>query len=90
MGYRALLDGHVESIARGVNDENGTPDRQGLQDVNPVFTWVRLAQRIPVRVRIDRVPPGITLAAGMTASIAVGSPAMQAHGLLSTWLEDHL
>ena len=90
MGYRALLDGHVESIARGVNDENGTPDRQGLQDVNPVFTWVRLAQRIPVRVRIDRVPLFFTLAAVMTSLIAVGSPAMQAHGLLSTWLEAHL
>ena len=90
MGYRTPLGGHVESITRGINDENGSPDRQGLQDVNPVFTWVRLAQRIPVRIQIDRIPPGITLAAGMTASVAVGNPAMHAHGLLTTWLEDHL
>ena len=90
MAYRALLRGHVESITRGINDQNGSPDRQGLQDVDPVFTWVRLAQRIPVRIQIDRVPPGITLAAGMTASVAIGNPAMHAHGLLTTWLEDHL
>ena len=90
MGFRPLLNGRVESITRGINDQNGSPDRQGLQDVNPVFTWVRLAQRIPVRIRIDRIPPGVTLAAGMTASVAVGTPAMDAHGLLTTWLEDHL
>ncbi len=90
MGYRALLHGHVESITRGINDQNGSPDRQGLQDVDPVFTWVRLAQRIPVRIRIDHTPPGITLAAGMTASVAIGNRTMDAHGLLTTWLEDHL
>ncbi len=89
MGYRPLLDGHVESIARGINDQNGTPDRQGLQDVSPVFTWVRLAQRIPVRIHIDGVPTGIVLAAGMTCSVDVG-PARGQDGWLSTWLQDHL
>ena len=89
MGYRALLSGHVESIARGINDQNGTPDRQGLQDVNPVFTWVRLAQRIPVRIHIDGVPPGIVLAAGMTCSVDVGAEARR-QGRLTTWLQDHL
>ena len=90
MGYPALLAGHVESIARGINDQNGMGDREGLQDVNPVFTWVRLAQRIPVRVHIDAVPPGIVLAAGMTASVAVGEEARHPKGVLTQWLEDHL
>ena len=90
MGYRPLLDGHVDSIARGVNDQNQSADAQGLQDVNPIFTWVRLAQRIPVRVHIDRVPPGIVLAAGMTASVSVGAPTPQSRGTLVAWLEDHL
>ncbi len=89
MGYRPLLGGHVESIARGINDQNSSPDRQGLQDVNPVFTWVRLAQRIPVRVHIDRVPAGIVLAAGMTCSVDVG-PEAGRDGRLTTWLQDHL
>ncbi|MBB2158556.1 HlyD family secretion protein, partial [Gluconacetobacter diazotrophicus] len=56
MGYKQIIPGHVVSIARGINDQNGTPDRLGLQDVNPIFTWVRLAQRIPVRVHLDHVP----------------------------------
>jgi multidrug resistance efflux pump len=89
MGYTPLLGGHVESIARGINDQNGAPDREGLQDVNPVFTWVRLAQRIPVRIHIDSVPPGIVLAAGMTCSVAVG-PEATGHGRLSAWLQDRL
>jgi multidrug resistance efflux pump len=93
MGYRPVLTGHVESIARGINDQNGLSDRLGLQDVNPVFTWVRLAQRIPVHVAIDRVPDGIVLAAGMTCSVAVGAEAADdhhPHGRLLTWLEDNL
>jgi multidrug resistance efflux pump len=90
MGYKPILDGHVDSIARGVNDQNQSADSQGLQDVNPIFTWVRLAQRIPVRVHIDRVPPGIVLAAGMTASVSVGAPAPQSQGTLVAWLQDHL
>jgi multidrug resistance efflux pump len=89
MGYAPLLSGHVESIARGINDQNGNPDRLGLQDVNPVFTWVRLAQRIPVRIQIDSIPSGIVLAAGMTCSVAVGAEAHDRQRL-PTWLQDHL
>ena len=80
MGYDAPLPGHVESIGRGIADPNDSPDGRGLPSVDPVFTWVRLAQRIPVRVRIDRVPPGVTLAAGMTCSVAIGDSI--AHGRL--------
>ncbi len=89
MGYAPILRGHVDSIAGGINDQNGTPDREGLQDVNPVFTWVRLAQRIPVRIGIDHVPPGVVLAAGMTCSVAVGAEAHDQERLPS-WLQDHL
>ncbi|MEJ0047885.1 MAG: hypothetical protein WDN04_18505 [Rhodospirillales bacterium] len=50
---------------------NAQPDRAGLAMVNPIFTWVRLAQRIPVRIAIDRVPNGVRLVAGMTATVQV-------------------
>ena len=85
MGYRDPIQGHVESIARGINTPNTDPGAQGLASVSPVFTWVRLAQRIPVRIHIDKVPDTIHLAAGMTASVTVGagvSPTSP-HGLLS-------
>ncbi len=85
MGYRQPLHGHVESIARGISTPNTDPGSLGLATVNPVFTWVRLAQRIPVRVHIDSVPDGIHLAAGMTATVTVGPDAAAGspHGLIS-------
>ncbi len=69
MGYDKPVIGHVESISRGVADQNGAADGKGLANVNPVFSWVQLAQRIPVRIHIDRVPEGVDLAAGMTCTI---------------------
>jgi hypothetical protein len=48
-----------------------SPNGQGLANVNPIFTWVRLAQRIPVRVHIDQVPEGVDLSAGMTATVQI-------------------
>jgi multidrug resistance efflux pump len=63
MGYR--------QIVRGINVANAQPNGQGLANVNPIFTWVRLAQRIQVRVHIDDVPDGVVLAAGMTATVQV-------------------
>jgi multidrug resistance efflux pump len=83
MGFEPVVHGHVESIGRGIADSNESPDPRGLPSVNPVFTWVRLAQRIPVRIRIDAVPDGVTLAAGMTCSVSVG-PAL-AQGRLLSW-----
>src|SRR5215467_12076969 len=71
MGYRQIVRGHVDSIARGINVANAQPNGQGLATVNPIFTWVRLAQRIPVRVHIDQVPDGVVLAAGMTATVQI-------------------
>jgi multidrug resistance efflux pump len=71
MGYTQIVRGHVDSIARAINVANAQPNNQGVATVNPIFTWVRLAQRIPVRVHIDEVPPGVVLAAGMTATVEI-------------------
>jgi RND family efflux transporter MFP subunit len=71
MGYSQIVRGHVGSIARGINVPNAQANQQGLATVNPIFTWVRLAQRIPVRIHIDEVPEGVVLAAGMTATVQI-------------------
>jgi RND family efflux transporter MFP subunit len=71
MGYRALLQGHVGGIARGITVANADRGQGGLATVNPIFTWVRLAQRVPVRIEIDRVPEGVRLVAGQTASVQI-------------------
>jgi multidrug resistance efflux pump len=70
--------GHISGFARGITDRDNPTGSDLLADVNPTFTWVRLAQRVPVRIAIDEatVPANVILAAGMTASIelARGSP----------------
>jgi RND family efflux transporter MFP subunit len=71
MGYNPIVEGHVESISRGIADANAETTSLGLESVDPIFTWVRLAQRIPVRVHIDNVPEGINIAAGMTCTVVV-------------------
>ena len=65
------MKGRVESISRGITDRNATPDSQLLAEVEPTFNWVRLAQRIPVRISLDQVPEGLALSAGMTASVQI-------------------
>jgi multidrug resistance efflux pump len=77
MGYSQIVRGHVESIARAINVANAQPNGQGVATVNPIFTWVRLAQRIPVRIQIDKVPPGVVLVAGMTATVQIDARAGQ-------------
>lgn len=77
MGYARpdqILRGRVDSVSRGITVTNAAPDQEGLADVNPVFTWVRLAQRIPVRVHIDEVPAGVRLVVGQTATVEVDLP----------------
>lgn len=71
MGHGETLRGHVDSIARAISVSNAQPNNQGVATVNPIFTWVRLAQRIPVRIHIDEVPPDIVLSAGMTATVEI-------------------
>lgn len=66
------LRGHVDSIARGIYDRDNPQSRELTADVNPTFNWVRLAQRVPVRIQLDEVPPGLQLAAGMTCTLVVG------------------
>jgi len=71
IGYSQVIGGHVDSIARAISVSNAQPNNQGVATVNPIFTWVRLAQRIPVRIHIDEVPEGVVLAAGMTATVQI-------------------
>jgi RND family efflux transporter MFP subunit len=71
MGYRQIVRGEVSGVARGITVSNAQPDQQGLATVNPIFTWVRLAQRVPVRIRINQVPDGVRLVAGVTATVQV-------------------
>lgn len=73
MGGDQGIRGEVESISRGITDRNASPDGQLLADVEPTFSWVRLAQRIPVRIRLDDIPEGLVLSAGMTASVRVAA-----------------
>ncbi len=67
------LHGTVESVARGITDAADPTGTDLLANVNPTFNWVRLAQRVPVRVRIDtdHMPAGTVLVAGMTATLIV-------------------
>jgi RND family efflux transporter MFP subunit len=74
MGYEQILRGHVDSISRAISVANAQPNAQGVATVNPIFTWVRLAQRVPVRIRIDDVPEGVTLVAGMTVTVQINIP----------------
>jgi len=71
MGYREVVLGRVASITRAIDVPNAQPNGEGLAQVNPIFTWVRLAQRIPVRIAIDQVPKTVVLAAGMTATVEI-------------------
>jgi multidrug resistance efflux pump len=71
MGYSQIVEGEVSSLARAINVSNAQPDQQGLATVNPIFTWVRLAQRMPVRIRINSTPDEVRLVAGMTATVEV-------------------
>jgi len=71
MGFDGPISGHVESLGRGIDNSNDAPGHLGLPNVAATFSWVRLAQRIPVRIHIDRVPSGVELAAGMTATVEI-------------------
>ncbi|WP_299831933.1 HlyD family secretion protein [Pseudomonas sp.] len=66
-----LLKGHVESIARAIYDRDNPQSRELIADVNPTFNWVRLAQRVPVRIHLDSVPDAVVLAAGSTCTVIV-------------------
>jgi RND family efflux transporter MFP subunit len=71
MGEPAVLSGHIVSIAPGIEDRDRTVGANLLPSINPTFSWVRLAQRVPVRVALDAPPPDILLIAGRTATVEV-------------------
>jgi multidrug resistance efflux pump len=65
------LKGKVESIAWGISHKDGNPGENLLPRVNPVFQWIRLAQRIPVRIELTDVPENVKLRYGLTASVLI-------------------
>ncbi|MFM0116731.1 efflux RND transporter periplasmic adaptor subunit [Paraburkholderia nemoris] len=71
MGEPNVLRGHVQSIVAGIEDRDRTQGSNLLPNVNPAFSWVRLAQRIPVRVALDEVPADFRMIAGRTATVSV-------------------
>lgn len=80
MGTRQPIGGRVESFAEGIADRDRSTGANMLPNVNPTFNWVRLAQRIPVRIALDPVPASVRLVAGQTATVKVlpGAPAAPA------------
>ena len=72
LGETVPLHGHVESIAGAIEDREREASGAMLANINPTFSWVRLAQRIPVRVVLDAVPPGVSVLPGRTATVWVG------------------
>ena len=71
IGDDARLRGHVESIVAGIEDRDRTSGQNLLPNVNPAFSWVRLAQRIPVRIVFDEVPEDFRMIAGRTATVSI-------------------
>lgn len=87
MGFSQLIDGHVASVGRGIADGNELRSDSGLPQVSPTFSWIRLAQRVPVRIELDKVPEGVELAAGMTASVEVTEADAKPRWRLTHWLQ---
>ena len=65
------LEGHVDSLGWGIAQQDGSTGFELLPNVSPTFEWIRLAQRVPVRVHLTDVPDGIQLRVGTTASVLV-------------------
>ncbi|MBY5850795.1 efflux RND transporter periplasmic adaptor subunit [Rhizobium ruizarguesonis] len=74
MGQSQRLQGHIDSIATGIEDRERTAGTGLLANINPTFSWVRLAQRVPVRINLDNVPGNVHLIAGLTATVEVREP----------------
>ena len=78
MGVPGVLRGHVQSVAAGVADRERSASADMLTNVNPTFSWVRLAQRVPVRVAIETPPEGFAAMVGRTAKVTVMNSSMGA------------
>lgn len=79
------LTGRVDSLARGIYDRDNPESRELTADVNPTFSWVRLARRVPVRIHLDALPEGLELAAGMTCTVIVSPPSGAARAVPLRW-----
>jgi multidrug resistance efflux pump len=79
MGDDRRLHGHVQSIAAAIEDRDRAQSSNLLPNVNPAFSWVRLAQRIPVRVKLDEIPPDFRLIAGRTATVSIDEKPARKH-----------
>jgi multidrug resistance efflux pump len=71
LGGTPAITGHVQSIAAGIADTERAESPNLLANINPTFTWVRLAQRVPVRIQLDQVPASVRLIAGLTATVEI-------------------
>jgi multidrug resistance efflux pump len=71
IGDARWLHGHVTSISGAINDSDTVTGSNLLPSISPSFSWVRLAQRVPVWIHIDTLPPGLLLLPGRTATVSV-------------------
>jgi multidrug resistance efflux pump len=81
MNGSPALQGTVLGIARGITDQDNKDGPELLSSINPTFTWVRLAQRIPVGIHLTHVPPGVLISAGMTCTVVMKEGAAPEIGL---------
>ena len=86
MGDAGVITGPVESFAGGIEDRERTAGANLLANVNPTFSWVRLAQRIPVRIKLEQVPDRTRLVSGRTATVSIDAPGeTRTFDLLGLW-----
>ncbi len=72
MAYPDLpLEGRVESLGWGIAPSDGNTGVKLLPSIKPVFQWIRLAQRVPVRIKLENIPAGVELRFGLTASVMI-------------------
>ncbi len=65
------IEGHVDSLGWGISQQDGSTGFELLPTISPTFEWIRLAQRVPVRIQLDSVPEGVALRVGTTGSVLV-------------------
>jgi multidrug resistance efflux pump len=69
------LEARVQSVGWGIAQSDGAPSTDLLPSVSPTFEWIRLAQRIPVRIELIDVPENVQLRVGSTCSVLVATGA---------------
>jgi multidrug resistance efflux pump len=77
MGQLGDIEGHVESVSTGIADRERTSESGLVANITPTFTWVRLAQRVPVRIALDKVPTNSRLITGLTATVEINDETME-------------